>query len=1049
MTDLQTRLQTAVGDTYRIEQELGGGGMSRVFLAEEVRLGRKVVIKLLPPEMSAGVNVERFEREIQLAAKLQHPHIVPLLTAGAEGDLLFYVMPYIEGESLRAKLAREGELPVNEAVRILREVLDALDYAHENGVVHRDIKPDNVLLSRKHAVVTDFGVAKAVSASTGETSLTSLGVALGTPAYMAPEQAAADPHVDHRADIYAVGALAYEMLTGRPPFTGANPQTILSAHVTQAPDPVTTHRATVPPALASVVMRCLEKKAADRWQRADDLIPHLDALLTPSGGITPTGTQPVSGVDLAAPRTTHPIRVALLFGIASAVTLVVVYALMIALGLPDWVFVGAIALLAIGLPIMLVTGHHERKRAVAGAPGLPAPTPAGVRKHFTWKKAIAGGGLAFVGLGIVSVAYMAGRLLGIGPGATLMATGAIGEREPIVLAELDNRSGDTTLSTTVTELLRVSLSQSPVIRLVDPARLTESLRRMQQDPMTPVDETLALEIAEREGIKAVLSGDIVPLGSGYVVSARLVAADGTVLTAHQASARDAVDLMSAIDKLSADLRERMGESLRTIRRTVPLDLVTTGSLEALRLYTQAAQAEIAGDDARAIDLLEEAIGKDTTFAMAYRKLGIILRNNFEQRARAMEVLTKAYEFRDRLTDIERGYTIAQYHTDVTGERENALAAYRTILDKYPDDFRALNNSGVLYTQLNDFARGLEYYKRALATDSTWAPGFNNIAFAERALGRFDDAAATLDAMEARFPGNTLVTDARGGLAYAQRDYATAEQSWQTVLESQPGSPFWQGDASLKLAWVAATEGRLREAGLRMRQSVAATEQRGLEAERLATLVSWAETQLRLTQDVARARATLAGAVSDEAVRELRVPDRPYEPLVRYHVFAGDLPRARQVLADMESSGQPSLGRSYGRQFHRATGWVALAEGNYDRGITGMRRGTDDAGCLSCRLVTLAQAYDAAGNADSALAYWEQYAETDWRLPFNDHVEVPIGYRRIGELYEAAGNREKAVDYYNRFVELWQEADPVLQPQVRDVRDRISKLVGEGGVESRE
>jgi serine/threonine-protein kinase len=216
--------------------------MSRVFLAEETRLGRKVVIKVLPPEMGAGVNVERFGREIQLAAKLQHPHIVPLLTAGSHEDLLYYVMPYIEGESLRAKVAREGELPVAESLRILRDVLDALSYAHERRVVHRDIKPDNVMLSGKHALVTDFGVAKAVSASTGESSLTSMGVALGTPAYMSPEQAAANPNVDHRADIYAIGALAYEMLCGQPPFAGPNPQAVLAAHVTETPEPVTSRR---------------------------------------------------------------------------------------------------------------------------------------------------------------------------------------------------------------------------------------------------------------------------------------------------------------------------------------------------------------------------------------------------------------------------------------------------------------------------------------------------------------------------------------------------------------------------------------------------------------------------------------------------------------------------------------------------------------------------------------------------------------------------------------------------------------------------------------
>jgi tetratricopeptide (TPR) repeat protein len=799
--------------------------------------------------------------------------------------------------------------------------------------------------------------------------------------------------------------------------------------------------------LAELIMRCLAKKAADRWQKADELRLQFEGLTTPSGGVTPTGTQPVAAVaQQVTARRAHPVRVATLFGIASAVTLVVVYALMIALGLPDWVFVGAIALLAVGLPIIMVTGHHERNRAAAVTTGLQVETPTGVRKHFTWRNAIAGGGLAFVGLAIVSTAYMAGRLLGIGPGATLMATGAIGEREPLVLAELDNRTTDPTLGSTVTELLRVSVSQSPVIRLVDPARLSESLGRMQRDPTTTVDESIALEIAEREGIKAVLSGDVVPLGSGYVVSARLVAADGTVLTAHQASANDAADLMGAIGELSAALRERVGESLRTIRRTVPLDLVTTGSLEALRLYTLAAQAEISGDEDRAVDLLEEAISGDSTFAMAYRKLGIILSNNFEQRARARQALTKAYEYRDRLTGIERGYTIAQYHTDVTGEREDALAAYRTILDRYPDDFRALNNSGVLYSQLNDFGRGLDYYVRALATDSTWAPGFTNIAFAQRALGRFDDAAETLDAMDVRFPGNPLGTDARGGLEYARQDYEAAERWWQTVRDGQSGSPFWQADAGQKLAWVAATRGRLREAGLNMREALAATEQRGLAAERLASLVGWAETQLRLTQNDALSRATLAGTPRDEALGELPLPDRPYELFVRYHVFAGDVARARQLLAEMESSGQPALGRGYERQYHRAAAWVALAEDDHERGVMEMRRGTEDAGCVTCRLASLAYAYDAGGNADSALAFWEQFAQSAWRIPFNDHVELPSAYRRIGELYEAAGNVEAAVEYYNRFVELWQDADPELQPQVQDVRSRIASLVGEGLVE---
>jgi tRNA A-37 threonylcarbamoyl transferase component Bud32/TolB-like protein len=288
---LRDTLQVGLGSSYVVERELGGGGMSRVFVATEAALERRVVIKLLPPELAHAVSADRFRQEIRLAARLQHAHIVPVLSAGQAAGLLYYTMPMVEGESLRARLERSGELAVREAVRVLRDVAAALDYAHEQGVVHRDIKPDNVLLARGEAVVTDFGVAKAISASaaTAETALTSIGVALGTPAYMAPEQAAADPHVDHRADIYAFGCLAYECLSGLPPFTGRTIAAVLAAHLSEAPEPLDRRRAGLPPALAAVVMRCLEKRPADRPQRASEILAGLEDLAaTPSGGTAPT-----------------------------------------------------------------------------------------------------------------------------------------------------------------------------------------------------------------------------------------------------------------------------------------------------------------------------------------------------------------------------------------------------------------------------------------------------------------------------------------------------------------------------------------------------------------------------------------------------------------------------------------------------------------------------------------------------------------------------------------------------------------------------------------
>ncbi len=320
MDNLLERLRSALAGRYTIERELGSGGMATVYLAEDLKHHRKVAVKVLRPDLAAALGPERFIREIEIAAALTHPHIVPLYDSGEADGFLYYVLPYIEGESLRAKLAREGELPIADAVRILRDVVDALTDAHAHGVVHRDIKPDNVLLTKHHAVVTDFGVAKAVSEATGREKLTTAGVALGTPAYMAPEQAVADPHIDHRADIYAVGAVAYELLTGRPPFTGTTPQMVLSAHVTEVPEPVTKDRQAAPPALAQLVMKCLEKKPADRWQSAEELLPQLEVLATPSGGITPAGSVPVAAV---AP---HPrVNLALVTGVTVAVAVLGIF----------------------------------------------------------------------------------------------------------------------------------------------------------------------------------------------------------------------------------------------------------------------------------------------------------------------------------------------------------------------------------------------------------------------------------------------------------------------------------------------------------------------------------------------------------------------------------------------------------------------------------------------------------------------------------------------------------------------------------------------------
>jgi len=304
-----------LADRYTIERELGAGGMATVYLAHDLRHDRRVALKVLRPDLAASLGPERFLREVRIAANLQHPNVLAVYDSGEAAGFLYYVMPYVEGPSLRESLSQHGELPVPEAARILRDVADALAAAHAKGVVHRDIKPENIMLSGRHALVADFGVAKAVSEATGQQTLTTAGVALGTPTYMAPEQGAADPHTDHRADLFAFGVMAYEMLTGQPPFVAPTPQAVLSAHVTEAPVPVTQRRATIPPPMAQLIMRCLAKKPADRPQTAEELLPVLESFSTPSGGITPTDTQPVPGVRSGRRRW----RRLALFGLAAVV----------------------------------------------------------------------------------------------------------------------------------------------------------------------------------------------------------------------------------------------------------------------------------------------------------------------------------------------------------------------------------------------------------------------------------------------------------------------------------------------------------------------------------------------------------------------------------------------------------------------------------------------------------------------------------------------------------------------------------------------------------
>ena len=1046
MSDLQDRLQTTLGDAYRIDRELGGGGMSHVFLAHETALGRKVVVKVLPPEMAAGVNIERFRREIQLAASLQHPHIVPLHAAGQAGDLFYYTMPLVEGESLRAKLAREGELPVGEAVRILRDVCDALAYAHAHGVVHRDIKPDNILISGQHAVVTDFGVAKAMSDSVGGSSLTSLGVALGTPAYMAPEQAAADPHVDHRADLYAVGAMAYEMLCGRPPFSGMSPQQVLAAHVTLAPAPLSSQRTAVPPALNALVMRCLEKKPADRVQRADELLTQLQAMATPSGGMAPTGATPAvaaltSGAE-AALRRAHPVRVTVMFALASLAVLAVVFFLRTKLGLPDWVFPGAVVLLVLGLPIMLATGRMERERMIASTTGQFRIPDSGVARLLTWRKAILGGGLAFGALAVIVIGYSVMRVMGIGSVGTLQAKGLLKARQPILLAEFENRSPDSTLGPTLTEAFRVDLSQSQSVKLLDAAAVSDALKRMKKPSNAMLTPALAAEVAEREGIPAIVVGEIDPVGKSYVVSAKVLsAANGAVLTAVREAAASDAELIPALDRLSRALRERIGESLVSIRADQPLEHVTTGSLDALRKFTQAERLADDGQEEAAIPLLQEATAIDSGFAMAWRKLAVLLSNSSGSLTKVIDASTRAYQNRDRLPELEKQAATAWYFDVVDHDMSKVVAAYRAMLAIDPVNSTALNNLSLALFLRRQYAEA-----ESLAVRCMDMGLFANCSFhamrAELLLGKPAAAESSLARWARALPNDPNMLSSRFGLASWRGDYRAADKYERELGAASGSSKFWQANAAAGLGAVAGVQGKLATAEQQLHAAAALDEARGAPDQYVLRMAQLAQFDLRHRSRPADAIAMMTGALAKHPLSSMNPLDRPYVQLAVTYAMAGRVDEAQRLMAEYARVLPAGLQRGDPDRL-AAAGQIALAQGKYAEAVNSFQAAREENQCVTCGLFEIAQVYAKLSQPDSARLYYEQALGKSgvYRI-YWDAYYMAATYQRLGEIYETKGDHKQAIEYYAKLADLWKNADPELQPIVKDAHARIARLSAE-------
>jgi|HubBroStandDraft_2_1064218.scaffolds.fasta_scaffold03319_5 tetratricopeptide (TPR) repeat protein len=1052
---LQAQIQSALGASYTLERELGGGGMSRVFVATEASLGRRVVVKILPQEMGEGVSADRFKREITLAAQLQHAHIVPLLAAGEIAGLPYYTMPMVDGQSLRSRLAKGGPLPITEVIGIMRDVAKALAYAHERGVVHRDIKPDNVLLAGGAAVVTDFGVAKALSASKtlapGGT-LTQVGSSLGTPAYMAPEQAAADPLTDQRADIYAFGIMSYEMLAGQPPFHGRTPQKLLAAQMGERPEPISDIRADTPPLLADLVMRCLEKDPDDRPQSASGIVRVLET-------VTSGGGHPAMPAILLGGRR-KLVRALGFYALAFVGVALVARAATIVIGLPDWVFPGALGVMALGLPMILFTAfvQHGTRQAMTMSAMTPGGTPA-VRSTMTqiavkaspwvsWRRTMVGGVAAIAGFVLLVFGFMVLRTLGIGPAGSLLASGRITDKERLLVTDFRAPAADSTLGGVVTEAVRTDLGQSPVVSIASASTVSGALSRMQRPATTRIDLPLAREIATREGIKAVVDGDISSLAGGYVITIRLVtAATGDELASYHTTIDGPKELIPAIDKITRELRAKIGESLKEVREAPPLEQVTTSSLDALRKYAEAVRAnDLQGSPEKAIPLLEDAVALDTTFAMAYRKLGIALHNENAPPDRINAALAHAYRYRDRLAGRERDLAIGSYFDNGPGrDRQKAASAYRAILVRDSLDPVALVDLGSVLIEYRDFAGAEALLRSVRPIDGR--PSSNAsfelaiVLLDEGKLAQAESIAASLGTL---FPGSnaSIIADP---VMYAQGkpDSLMAHLSRERTGDR---NPFNRADATHALSWMALMRGQLADHARLASEAWTLDTQNSAPPGPLVPESDSAAVDVWFLDQPARATRLLDAALMRTPLRTIADAERPDFHIATIYALAGHPDRARAILNEYATEvHDSSLRRSSEPDRHDAMAEIALAEHRPLDAVAEFRLGDQlpdgPAGeCTDCLPVNLGRAFDAANMPDSVIAGYERYIATpNFGKLQRDQFFLAGVQKRLGELYEAKGNREKAAAHYLAFVDLWKNADPELQPAVTAVKQRLSHL----------